>query len=952
MSFLGIGKIWTAIGKMAIGSYAIGTAIQGMIVSYAFGRITEAFADEPNIDLSNFAKNIKTNSQSNSRTIPVIYGESLVGGTEWRAISGANNERLHRVLVLGEGEIESVEKVFLNDKDVTQGDYATLVGVEKKFGTLDQTPSSTLTSVEGWDATSQGKGIAYIAVAIDFDSDVFASGLPTLTALVKGKKVYDPRLDSTQTGGSGSHRTTDTSTWEWSENPALCILDYLTNTIYGRAIPYTDIDLESFMTEANYCDETVTHLDSNGNELTGQKRYTCNGVINTTDNSMDVIKKLLTSCRGCLLPPSEKFKLVIDKPSTSVLTITEDEIIDTFNVVGASVRMRRNRAKTKFVDKHNNYEAGITITSNENETNSHLEQDNNRILEANLSFPFTNEQIRVDILNQHFIKQSRLSWKCSFSTNLRAFKVEAMDVIRIKHSKFGWDSGDLASGKLFRVTKVVLEAHDLIKIEAEEYDSSVYTYDLNTPQVSPVTNLPDPLQARPPQAMTLDSTDELLISKDGSVVERIKATWTPPAFAFVRGYEIGWKVTGTDNWTTVLTNDNIFFCSPVNSRSTNSSGAVIHSGSYNVRVRTIMMNGRRSSYYPSEDGQQHDVVGKTAKPASPSLFTFTEQADGTREFTFSTVEEPDVIGYIIKFRTQSSSAIDFDSMTSLHSGVITQSPFETKLLATGTYDFAIKAVDSSGNESENSKNILDIFLDETALGDIIKAFYPRLLGWETVGSISNGSVNTITNTIEGTAGTNAEWDDLGTTTWDNWDDFNFGSSLMVYQTNEFDLGSIITFKPRIQATGQGTITNLITFKQNSGDTYPTAVNVNTLNEISARFIKTTTQVVGIGARLDSLSILCDGKQIVESLQNVDTSAVASAYDASGGSTAGHIYLPLNTSFNTINVINVTFIGGGSGRSFEVISKTTTVGGILAPEIKLYSGSTLTDATVDIEVRGF
>ena len=175
---------------------------------------------------------------------------------------------------------------------------------------------------------------------------------------------------------------------------------------------------------------------------------------------------------------------------------------------------------------------------------------------------------------------------------------------------------------------------------------------------------------------------------------------------------------------------------------------------------------------------------------------------------------------------------------------------------------------------------------------------------------------------------------------------------MTYATNEFDLGSIITFKPRIQATGKGTITNLITFKENSGDSYPTAVNINTLNEISARFIKTETSISGVGARLDSLSILCDGKQLVESLQDVDTSAVSSSYDASGGATEGHIYLPLNTTFNTINVINVTFIGGGSGRSFEVISKTTTVGGILAPELKFYNGSSLDDATVDIEIRGF
>jgi hypothetical protein len=31
-----------------------------------------------------------------------------------------------------------------------------------------------------------------------------------------------PALDSTVAGGSGSHRWNDPSTWEWSDNPAVC----------------------------------------------------------------------------------------------------------------------------------------------------------------------------------------------------------------------------------------------------------------------------------------------------------------------------------------------------------------------------------------------------------------------------------------------------------------------------------------------------------------------------------------------------------------------------------------------------------------------------------------------------------------------------------------------------------------------------------------------------------
>ncbi len=40
---------------------------------------------------------------------------------------------------------------------------------------------------------------------LEYDADAFPNGVPEVTAVVKGKKVYDPR----------------TSTTAWSDNPAL-----------------------------------------------------------------------------------------------------------------------------------------------------------------------------------------------------------------------------------------------------------------------------------------------------------------------------------------------------------------------------------------------------------------------------------------------------------------------------------------------------------------------------------------------------------------------------------------------------------------------------------------------------------------------------------------------------------------------------------------------------------
>ena len=59
------------------------------------------------------------------------------------------------------------------------------------------------------------------------------------------KKVYDPR-DSGQTFGTPS-------TYEWSDNPALCFLDYITNNEYGKGLTESQINMSTFSSAANVC---------------------------------------------------------------------------------------------------------------------------------------------------------------------------------------------------------------------------------------------------------------------------------------------------------------------------------------------------------------------------------------------------------------------------------------------------------------------------------------------------------------------------------------------------------------------------------------------------------------------------------------------------------------------------------------------------------------------------
>jgi hypothetical protein len=101
-----------------------------------------------------------------------------------------------------------------------------------------------------WTSAHRLDGIAYIAAHYQWERHGMWSGVPQLTVQVRGRKVYDPR-DSGQTFG-------DTSTYEWSDNPALCFLDFISNNEYGKGLTASQLNLTTFGTAATTAD-TLQH---------------------------------------------------------------------------------------------------------------------------------------------------------------------------------------------------------------------------------------------------------------------------------------------------------------------------------------------------------------------------------------------------------------------------------------------------------------------------------------------------------------------------------------------------------------------------------------------------------------------------------------------------------------------------------------------------------------------
>jgi hypothetical protein len=108
----------------------------------------------------------------------------------------------------------------------------------------------------GYTTNHRGRGIAYIHtqfVLNDDSQEVWDKYSPNnIKALVRGRRIYDPRLDIYPGGAA-----TNPGSIVFSSNPALAIADYLTNTRFGMKINPDKIDWATVIVSANACDVLV-----------------------------------------------------------------------------------------------------------------------------------------------------------------------------------------------------------------------------------------------------------------------------------------------------------------------------------------------------------------------------------------------------------------------------------------------------------------------------------------------------------------------------------------------------------------------------------------------------------------------------------------------------------------------------------------------------------------------
>jgi hypothetical protein len=568
------------IGALGTIGAAVAGAVAGAVVATATGKAL-GLGKQPSAPQSfdSTSRGALLNTASTIDQIPVIYGTRRVGGTRiFTELSGPSNGWLNLVYAIGEGPVSAIDSVYLDNELTTAARFNDsngtnhVITVNKHLGEDDQVADNDLINemaeagsptVQGkWTSNHRGRGVAYVYLKLQWSPQGIWNGLPTVNFDVDGRTIYDPR------GGSPTLTA-------WSDNPALCILDYLTNTRYGRGVPLASIDSTTFEDAADYCDELVSVPVAGSPSFTTQKRYTCNGIVNPDSSTLENMRALLTSCRGSLVYSGGLYKLRLDKATTSSsFGFTEDNIIGEWSIRLPGKRDKVNRIRARFFDPDRDWQPNIAVV----DSPAYRTEDNGLLLEREMDLPFTANIYMAQHIATIEMKQSRIGIVCSFRAVQEGLRCEVGDVVPITHSTPGW------TDKLFRITSIDIMSSDEVRITAREYDATVYDLDtLSVADAAPSTNLPDIFTVSPPSGSPgVDFAQDTVVKNRGVV------TWTAPSDSFVSQYQVEWKLTSESDYRTRRTT------------ATEMHLDQLAPGTYDIRVSAFNAFGKQSSYVTTQ----------------------------------------------------------------------------------------------------------------------------------------------------------------------------------------------------------------------------------------------------------------------------------------------------------------------------------------------------------------
>jgi hypothetical protein len=271
--------------------------------------------------------------QGGSLALAFNYGGDY--GTDWEVL----------VIPVADHLCDALEGYWVNDAYIVYAADGAVAGYNGQLevywrnGAMDQTFPAALAAHSTFDGDDNLAGVAHVWVAYKADKPgakhpVWPGGRPHFIWQLRGKRCYDPRLDDTVDGGAGAHRWDDPTTWEWSENAAICRYNWVRGVyagdqvgdpsmlLVGRGLTAIEAPPERVIAAANVCDEDVA-LAAGGT----QKRYKVGGVVRADERYIDTEEMWAACMAGVITQPQGGVEILPGIARSPVFAITDADLV-------------------------------------------------------------------------------------------------------------------------------------------------------------------------------------------------------------------------------------------------------------------------------------------------------------------------------------------------------------------------------------------------------------------------------------------------------------------------------------------------------------------------------------------------------------------------------------------------------------------------------------------------
>lgn len=574
-------------------------------------------------------------------------------------------------------------------------------------------------------------------VGLDLAAKDFGS-IPSRSYLVKGLKVQIP---------SNYNPTTRvyTGTWDgtfttaWTDNPAWCFYDLLTNSRYGlgRYLAASQVDKWTLYTIGKICDGMVA--DGFGGT---EPRFTCNLYLQSREEAFTVLQNMASIFRGLVFWSSGSVTAVQDYPTDPVRLFTRANVVDgLFNYQGTSRKARHNIALVAWNDPASNYEQKIEYV--EDATGIALDGPvqtqlvafgctsrgqahrvgrwlllTERYCSETVTFRAGMEGAYIrpgDIINVQDADRagSRLGGRLAAGSTTTSIVIDSdlgslpagtntlsvvMDTGAVETQTISAKSGTtLTTGafsvapsantiwilnnsnlgtQLFRVLSVVESEPHIYEVTAAHHEPGLFSaVDNDTQLNAPPTGGGDPTPNGLNPPSSLTLAQQLYADADGTVKTKLMGAW--PAVTGADTYDVQWRP-GSGNWIDLPSG-----------KATEATVWDVSPGIYELKVRA--KNGKYTSAWLSSS---YTVTAKTGVPADVTGFSATYK-DFNVVMGWTKVADTDLAGYEIR---QGASWGAGSTITKVTAGT----SYVWEMPATGTYTIWIKAQNTSGVQSTNA----------------------------------------------------------------------------------------------------------------------------------------------------------------------------------------------------------------------------------------------------------